>query len=196
MICFFKLVAICVQWGDNIDWFGVTSDKPPPDEVPVCDIAPFLDVLWNIFVNILNTFGVETAPLSSAPVHDWQVEVNHAGFIGTRSLQPSVSVGELGKWSVTYVCVLISLALIWWQRLSVPAQWHKVGNPLTFSAFKPGVSPSGCWGVVEPDFQNPAVTSPKVCFIISPGCRFSSGNIKISETAVEVLLVWQRSDPM
>lgn len=70
--------------------------------------------------------------------------------------------------------------------LCVPAQWHKVRNPLTCSTFKPGFSPSVCRGVVEPDFQNPSIVSPKVCFMISPGCSFSSGNIRINETAVEV----------
>lgn len=81
---------------------------------------------------------------------------------------------------------LISLALIWWQRLFVPAQRHKVWNPLTFSTFKPAFSPSVCRGIVEPDFPNPSIASPKVWFMISPGCRFSSGNIKITETGVEV----------
>lgn len=139
---------------------------------------------------------METSPLKALQVHDWQVEINDAGFIATRSFEPSVLVRELGKWSVTYVFViigswarLISLALIWWQRLCVPAQWHKVWNPLTHSTFKPGFSPSVCRGIVEPGFQNTFISSPKLCFIISPGCSFSSGNIRISATAVEVFTV-------
>lgn len=117
-------------------------------------------------------------------MHNWKVEINAAGFIGTRSLQPSVLVRELGKWSVTYMCGvisgwarLISLTLIWWQGLCMPPQWHEVWNPLTYSTFNRGFLHLSA----EPDFQNPS----KMCFMISPGCRFSSDSIRISETAVE-----------
>lgn len=86
---------------------------------------------------------------------------------------------------------LISLTLIWWQGLFLPAQWHKVWNPLTYSTFNrgfPHLSAEVLWSLTSR-------THPKCGLWFHQAADFPLAVSESVKLLLRFLLVWQRSGP-